>query len=375
VVAVALTGYFALLEILGGCTSWHLLGVPQLSPPFADLRFITSAWQCINEHVPVHSLNPCDPLNRRVDYPAIWFFPAALGLGENSTTSLGILLALAFLLSAVAVVPRDTGEREAFIYSLAVCSPAVMLGVERGNTDLIVFVLLVAAAASLSHRHDSLILGAGALLLAAVLKLFPILTLPALARRNRRTACAGAIVVGGFAAYAVAARDDLSKVARAVPVRIGDSYGMDLPKLASHSAVMALVAVALAAIAIALAALLRRYVDWPNTTEVTDRLRLFWMGSSVYLGTFVLTRSFDYRMVFLLLAIPQLLEWSRERSVFARGTLVAIVAGMWLMKATLVATALQTIVFASLLAAVLVSAPRGRGLDDKPLAEPAAGED
>lgn len=372
--AVTLIGYFALLEILGGRTSWHLLGVPQLSPPFADLRFITSAWQCINEHVPVHSSNPCDPLHRPVDYPAIWFVPAALGLGDSSTTLLGILLAVVFLLSAVTVLPRSATRREAFIYSLAVCSPAVMLGVERGNTDLIVFVLLLAAAASPVHRRGGLILGSGALLLATILKLFPILTLPALARRDRRTALAGMFVVCGFAAYAVATRGDLSMVARAVPVRIGRSYGIDLPKLASGSASTVLVALALAAIALGLAAMLRRYVDWPNTTEVTGRLRLFWLGSLVYLGTFLLTRSFDYRMTFLLLTVPQLLEWSSERSIFARGTLAAIVGGMWLMEATLVATVLQTIVFASLLAAVLASTPRGRGLDGKLVAEPAAGE-
>jgi hypothetical protein len=359
IVASTLCIYFGLLALLGGHSAWHFLGVPQLSLPFGDTRFITSAWQCIHEHVRVRVSNPCDPWQRRVDYPAIWLVLAALGLGESSTTLLGVVLAIGFLVCAIAVLPRGATSREAVVYGAALCSPALMLGVERGNTDLLAFVLVVAAVAAVRQRGWRLPLGLGTLLLAAVLKLFPIVVLPAVCRRTRPNVVAAAIVAGACAVYVTVMRHDLIRVAKAVPVRTGYSYGIDLPKLAVVSVPAALAVLALLTVGFVVAERISGHVPWVRGAPVTDRLRFFWVGSSVFVVTFVLIRSFDYRMVFLLLALPQLCEWARRKSVFARVTLFAILAAMWVAGVTLVATILQAVVFVSLLGAILATAPDG----------------
>ena len=57
------------------------------------------------------------------------------------------------------------------------------------------------------------------------------------------------------------------------------------------------------------------------------------VGALIYLGTFAAANNFDYRLVFLLLTFPQLIEWSsipeHRLSRLALVTLVAIVLLLW----------------------------------------------
>ena len=57
------------------------------------------------------------------------------------------------------------------------------------------------------------------------------------------------------------------------------------------------------------------------------------MGALIYLGTFAVANNFDYRLVFLLLTLPQLVEWARmpahRLSSLASATLVAIIVLLW----------------------------------------------
>ena len=57
---------------------------------------------------------------------------------------------------------------------------------------------------------------------------------------------------------------------------------------------------------------------------------IFWAGAGIYVATFALVRSSDYRLVFLLLTIPQLLRWAAVRRVFAIATLGAVLLTLWL---------------------------------------------
>ncbi len=44
----------------------------------------------------------------------------------------------------------------------------------------------------------------------------------------------------------------------------------------------------------------------------TRRLDGFWAGAAIYLGTYLFGNNYDYRLVFLLLCVPQLLAWARN---------------------------------------------------------------
>ena len=63
--------------------------------------------------------------------------------------------------------------------------------------------------------------------------------------------------------------------------------------------------------------------------EIRD-LDLFWAGACVYVGSYAVFLSFDYRLIFLLLTVPQLLRWTRARYGTAYVTVAALLVAMWL---------------------------------------------
>jgi hypothetical protein len=63
------------------------------------------------------------------------------------------------------------------------------------------------------------------------------------------------------------------------------------------------------------------------------RLDAFWAGAAVYIATYVFESNFDYRLVFLLLCIPQLCAWARNGgspAPWPAAALAALVATLWL---------------------------------------------
>jgi hypothetical protein len=85
-------------------------------------------------------------------------------------------------------------------------------------------------------------------------------------------------------------------------------------------------------LAAALAAFLLARNRWQEPASGRD-LDLFLAGAGVFVGTFAADHNFNYRMVFLLLTLPQLLRWAREPGAplpLAALGVATVVATMWL---------------------------------------------
>jgi hypothetical protein len=337
VAASIVAAYFVMLLARGGRRAWGHLGVTLFSPPFFDMRSVTSAWECTRRGIAVLPHNPCDPLRRPANYPSIWLWPSHLGLGVSSTAALGWATAVTFLLTAIVVIPRKATVVQGAVYGVAVCSPAVMLGIENGNVDLLVFGV-VAAGVILMRRGGW---GAALLLVAAILKLFPLFAWTALLRLPARRALLAVVaVVAAFCVYALATFDTTRAVLHSFPqVQIYYSYGIkafwrwaanvsSTYHLHVPGAVWGWAVIALAvASGVALRGRLRPRLD----IAACDRdLDLFVAGASIYVGTFSLAQNFDYRLAFLLLTIPQLYSWARARRMVAHAGLALVMATLWL---------------------------------------------
>lgn len=327
--AACLVVFFAALRVRDWY--WPDFGVPGgTGLYFLDLRFFTSAWECVRRGVDVIPVNPCDPNGRIFNYPRPWLVPAPLGFDQDDTVRLGKLLVAAFFASAFLAMgrPRLLGG---LAWGAALCSPAVMLGVERGNPDLVIFcvvvwgVLLLRAGSTVWR-----VLGHGLLFLAAVLKLYPVLAwAPVLRQRRRRLVVGGAALVVGFGVYVLATLDDVRRIRRTAPREEAFAYGA--PILGDEVGGTFVVLLLGAALALGLVVLARR--RRPDVADDAQRdLDLFLAGAATYVGTFAAGHNYNYRMVFLLLTLPQLLRWSRGRAPvpFAPLAAVAVVATMWL---------------------------------------------
>ena len=224
-----LCGYFALLLALGGHREWGELGVPPVSPGFFDLRSVTSGWDCARDHVGAWPDNPCDPWERPENYPRIWMAASILGLGEDDTYVIGSLIVVAFFATAILVLPGRASLGDALVYGLALCSPAVMFGVERGNVDIALFSMVAAGGLVMRRAPWGPPVASMLILVAAVLKLFPIAAIGMLAGLPRRTAVLCVTTVGGlFAVYAAATFRDIQTIERILPQGVEYSYGLDI---------------------------------------------------------------------------------------------------------------------------------------------------
>jgi hypothetical protein len=329
-----LCAYFALFLALGGHAEWSRLGVPAVTPHFLDLRSVTSGWDCARQHSGTWPDNPCDPFGDRPEnYPRVWMTASIFGLGEDDTYLIGFLIAVAFFLMAILVLSRRAPLRDALIYGLALCSPAVMFGVERGNVDIALFSLVVTAALVMRRARYGPPAASALVLIAAVLKLFPIAAVGMLARLPRRAAviCVTS-VLGLFAVYAAATFRDIQIIERVLPQGDEYAYGLHifggwLGRIVAPGRMWdaALIVLTIAA-AMALRDRLRNHLSAGPSRE----LDLFWAGAGIYVATFALGRSSDYRLVFLLLTIPQLARWSSARRTLPIATLCGILLTLWL---------------------------------------------
>lgn len=333
ILLLILAGYFAVLWALGGRSHWHVLGVPNMTIPYGDLRSVTSAWECARRGIAVMAANPCDPYHRSANYPGIWLAPSHLGLGVGATVALGGFIAVCFLVAAVAVLSSSARPLDAVVYGAAVCSPAVMLGVERGNVDILLFALVVLAV--LLHRLPGRFpWGQALILFAAVLKLFPIFAAGVLIRdRSKRNLIGLGVVLGAFAVYCLAILGELRTIWRVTPQPSEYAYGIRIfSEWIGGTHLRALDIGVVGLVLVAVFAGRRRLGLRLGSDDGSARrdLDLFVAGAGVYVLSYMLFLSYEYRLAFLLLTIPQLLRFAGERRLLGAISLVALFATLWL---------------------------------------------
>ncbi len=324
-IVVAVLVIYLTSVAVGGVAQWRRLHEPAETLTFLDMRSLTSAWACARRGVDPLPANPCDPHGRPANYPRIWLAPRVFGLGNSAAFTLGIVNGAAFFLAVLWLLGR-LKPWEGLVMASALCSPAVMFGVERGNVDLFVYAILAVALVLLRRTTTALRLASHALfLVAAIIKLFPLFALPVLVRQSKRWQWVGLAVLVLFALDVAITWHDIETIHRVLPQRIPLSYGVGvlgdgvaheiarhgwLTGIAERSLDRAFTVVLLLAGA-GLAVALARFA-WIPSVDRTRSLRgdAFVAGACVYVGSFALLHNFDYRLACLVFTIPELMRRS-----------------------------------------------------------------
>jgi hypothetical protein len=340
-------GVIASARLFWSVDLWPFLGVPVHRLPFVDARNLTAAWECQRLGFDPLYESPCDPLRRPLMYLRPWLLLGVLGLDQSHTFALGVVLVAAMFVSfAVFVgrVPAGTGV----MLAVAACSPAVMFAAERANMDIALF-SLVTLSLVLWRRFPgpARVLSPAIVLLAATAKIYPAFALPAfMATRSRLAARTALVCLAAFAVYFVSNLRDIQHVtviapqgehlsygARILPAHLYHQLGADHwagPRVVKQ--LIALVPLGLLVTAFAVR-VHRRLAPADDDTVSTPALLAFHVGALIYLGTFAAANNFDYRLVFVLLTLPQLAEWARtpshRLSSLAVVTLAAVVVLLW----------------------------------------------
>ena len=335
--------------------------------PFLDWINMPATIACWQQGVDVYTTVPCDPLNRAFVYSPLWLRLGFIPTGPQAVvwTALGLVV---LFIATLGFLPQARSPGEFAVMLAGCCSSATILLIERGNIDLLIFTLAVATALCLERGLAVRIIGYGLIVLAGLLKFYPLVLLLLLLRE--RPAIAAAIglaataLVGGLAYAHV---DELMRAVANVPrpgyFQSGTWAAMSLPAalgVALHafaqaagfegnwvaalrtSRAVGLLAVAGLSIFIAarVVSLLRapafRHAFAALPARDTNFLLI---GGMLICGCFFAGPNILYRAVFLLLTLPGLLRLAGPslpppslppalRRLFA-GTIFAILFVMW----------------------------------------------
>ena len=325
-----------LIFLLDGRGEWPGLNLPSSGRPFMDLQVITEGAVAYRAgHDPMQA-NPTDEWQRKLNYPRAWQVLYPLGIGPEDTRWLGIVFIGLFVVGLLLALPPLSNWQVVWLLA-AVLSPAVQLALQRGNTDLPMFFLLSLAIVAPPA------LAWGATILAFVLKLFPLAGLVVFCCQERvraiRWVAAGLL----FAPlYLLFSYSDLVQISANTPRSVWLSYGMNVAwmKVAetdvAAGGIARMVSYALAVGVIVGAAAIAWTKRVAPATERSRALDCFRVGAACFLATFLLGNNFFYRLIFLLLTIPQLLQWAREvgagERTAARLSLAALYVTFWSMQ-------------------------------------------
>lgn len=315
---------------------FRLLGVPAFRFPFLDTHGELAVIDCHRLGFDVYRLNPCDVLGRVHVYTPLWYHLAWLPVTDAATPWVGLGLALLFALS-LRLLPAGGRWGTACLVAAAL-SPATAFALERGNADLLMFVL-AALAAWLAARVGPTRLAAYPLIvLAAALKLYPVTQLVLAARESpRRCLLFAGLSVAVLAAYAAFDRVGLREMLRVVPGGSPFLYAFGARnlalglRLAFHWPHAALAAVQTAALlAAALFAVIRaRSLPAAVAALAPAETTALLTGAVLILGCFVLGQSGEYRAVHLLFVLPALTALPTPARRLGLATAGAILLQLW----------------------------------------------
>ncbi len=347
-VAAAFVSALVLINLLVGIRILHWPFIENVvgESPFGDLGVLLAMADFLRENP---NGNPYDGIEGYLyvpNYPLL--LPKALGmlgLGFENLLTIGFVLAILVLASMLTLllfnmrnVPAPKALENAVVLVFAFLSPPVMLLLERGNYDsLIFFMVTLACLWGVRNRP----IAGGLFLIAAIFKFFPISAMIAIARRGRGLYLP-AILLAAFALYVALAWGELAMISQNTPRphwlgfggQVFGGYlqeflpGLPLAAYLGFSALIDLIGVFGG---------LKLYqvfrTDFENIlSEVANKKfaqLLLQVGALVLLTAFLIGNSFDYRLVFILLPLSALLAASAMSTTGGRLVILGILISLF----------------------------------------------
>jgi hypothetical protein len=325
-------------------------GVVPFQPPFVDMSFFLANWECARQGVDVILSNPCDVLHRVYTNSPLWLSTSSVPLGVSDTETVGWTLDLLFLLS-LTLMPPPRCWLELILVVAATLSTTVVFALERANTDILLFMMVLATGIFTEYRLPMRLLGYSLGLVAGLLKYYPIMVLTAIFQERVSVFFVLVLaIMGVFAVFWSEYRIDIVRglpniptgpyntdlfSARNLPFLLGDAVG----GAAASPPLGRVAAGGLYAVMIVVCLLFcRKLLCFGELRAVLATLAglervLLVIGSAVIVGCFFTAQSIGYRGVFLLMVLPGQLAISRApvRQVRTLGlaTSLVIVLLMW----------------------------------------------
>ncbi len=316
-----------------------------MSPGFHDSRQFAWASEAHAQGYDPLIENPINPKGHQLNYPRIWHIFFHLGINESHTNIIGTIVILLFFLGIGIFWFTNRFNSVTYLFlSVVFLSPATMLGVERSNIELIIFFILSLA---LTIGRRSAITSTALIEFASILKVYPVFSFVYLLRENKKKFwILFLMALGIFTIYALLTFDDLMQVYKTTPQLVGSSFGinvwwrglshrrfLNLPISDELNFFFKIISYVTAFLILLLTSFFSIRQKAKDITDNSYYIDAFRVGSAIYIGCFLLMNTHDYRLIFLIFTIPQIIEWSTGKikgiSSIPLITLVAILFSLW----------------------------------------------
>jgi len=297
--------------VVGWTPTWTALQVPTLSPIFADMRTVQGSIKSEELGFDPQVKNPGDFWYRSMNYPKIWIWIAKMVQLDNETNYVVFICAyiLVYILCCFFILRISPS----LYVLLAVFSGASLLAVERGNNDLLAFVILF-----MGIYFSQNYFRAFTILLATILKVYPVLLVFIFMKKTKMFI----LLVLLIAVYFVFTAGELKilmagNTALTDPASLFATYGLAtninntmqlMHLIVGQSAltyeIYKYMFIIGSLLLIILFSRIKIIVN-NSSTLITD---LFVAGAIIFSGTYIITSNWDYRLIFLLFCIPYLLN-------------------------------------------------------------------
>jgi hypothetical protein len=329
IIVLAVVCYGALIAIGSLCGGreasqklLQVLGVPALDHPFMDIRGVAGWCESFaagkdplveTTYISIPGEKPI--LDYRMNYSPLVLMFRFLGLNQRYAPAWASLLALLYAASLLCLCGRCTLQ-QAFLWGILILSPLSVMVVERGNLDMLLFALLIAALLLRKYPY----VASAAILVAGLIKFFPIGALSAVWRaegkKNRVTVLLCTIM---FLIFILFLRSRLGLIGGSLTGQYQSAFGCGVvADLLEHYGILAsgnygVSRGALVLLAVTLLSITSvcgfRSKKAPLRHVNSERLQYaFFLTAPFMLGLFVLGNQMDYKWIFFLPMVPLMLE-------------------------------------------------------------------
>jgi len=315
IVLSIVSGVFCFLIVT---QQWHLFAVPHLNYLFLDMAAVTAAIEGHGDGLNVLVANPYDPLERVHIYSPLWLLGAEVGLTRLDTSWIAALSIISYLALTVYII-RAGNWVASTVTVLFLLSPALLLGMERANTDLIAYGLIVLAIIFASKEklvwHG---LASAFLLVSSLAKFYPFFCLVLflfyfLVTTKWKESVVYSVSLAIFFTYIFANFETIELIVGNIPNVTGKStFGGETLfdriglSLSLHTRIVTYLGFAIS-ILLAFALAGRLNINWGKNNRL--QCYTYFIGVGLLLFCFVVGNSFDYRNIYGLLMLPLLLAW------------------------------------------------------------------
>lgn len=331
---------------LGQFRTWRLWHIPARKILFLDFRLIPGAAETFQAGGDPAVSNPFDPSLRLFNYPRIWYWLFNLKITQDDTIWISATLIILFFL-IIFIFPEKIRVRDSSLYLPFIFSPACVLLYERGNVDLIFFVLCGLTILTVNRLS---IVSAVILLIASFFKLFPFFGVTVFLHESRkRFYVLFSVVTAIFLSYVLLSIDSLKAAWYLTERGVNDSYGVYIIFYILNDGLRSFLlsffrdsqfqtimtfgphVIAFLVLTLVFVAAIRNKNVLPVESE--RNLAAFRLGAAIYVGTFLLGNNWNYRLAFLLFTIPQISQWiftskGKDRLLYSI-LLVLMIATCW----------------------------------------------